>query len=197
MWAGILWTPPDFKNQTPRLIDPREQAEADSEILKRSAVAIDIGNSSVWSVLDAVHQNTRLVFGNCVYDFCNHSMKLKTKGVAISPGIFPLLQQSDYVSTACKPGREGLLCGKCKKGFAVTPYYSVRRRIILLASGALFFFFFFLRKGWKRKNSEKRGKIEQGMRNKEMKKKGEDKKKKEERRRKRGRREERRRTNTY
>eukprot|EP00117_Sycon_ciliatum_P027532 scpid10516/ scgid2659/ len=75
---------------------------------------------STYQLLSEVKEESSLLYGDCLRDTCqdaDSAHKLKTTGIA------HILYHSLEVSTPCSGDTEGLVCGRCRNGTALTPYY--------------------------------------------------------------------------
>ena len=69
-----------------------------------------------------------VIYGQCINRFCKPT-DLHTVPEFNSSGslVNALLGSQSITATECAPRREGVLCGKCKKGYSLTMYNAVSK----------------------------------------------------------------------
>ena len=131
MWAGYISKPPKFHCRIKaQLLKFEVDIPGNSGSSKSTLKVVRLAKRkakrcSLFEATKAAYDSMRLVYGRCVYDFCNSSALLSTEPIQTLPHIFNFLDNSSYISFACQARKDKMLCGACKDGFAVTPYYTV------------------------------------------------------------------------
>ena len=74
-----------------------------------------------------------VIYGQCINRFCKpadvHTVpEFNSSGTLVDA----LLGSRSITATECAPRREGVLCGKCKKGYSLTMYNAVSHVVQLL-----------------------------------------------------------------
>ena len=73
-----------------------------------------------------VAESFSIVYGQCINRYCKEVDPLKPVVHNMSDTLVQALAgQTVITATECAANREGLLCGQCKPGYALTMYYKV------------------------------------------------------------------------
>ena len=72
-----------------------------------------------------------VIYSQCIHHYCkdsNHSVTLEYN--AAGSLVQAAYDDGEIVATNCSKNRQGLLCGECKDGFALTMYFKVGHETI-------------------------------------------------------------------
>ena len=124
-WVGTVQLGSTAENQSFSCFNARKGLEKNGHFPDNASSATSVAITSL-QVLEDASNSFAVVHGRCINRYCKEMDPFRMVVHNTSGDLVDAIAGKTVIgANKCSSQREGLLCGQCKKGFSLTPYYKV------------------------------------------------------------------------